>query len=87
MMEPAESLMSKDATEGYGTRPVVRRSLLESEMRAVVMIAAGIISQQTPHMTFIHRNLCGPAGLVGSFRPNAPQFHSAKDSATKCGHT
>jgi hypothetical protein len=46
-MEPAESLLRKDATGGYGTRSVVRCSLPESKMRAVVMIVADIISEQT----------------------------------------
>jgi hypothetical protein len=53
MMEPAESLVRKDATRSYGTSPVVRCSLLESKMRAVVVIVADIISEQPFQMAHI----------------------------------
>jgi hypothetical protein len=53
MMEPAESLVRKDTTRSYGTNPVVRCSLPESKMRAVVVIGADIISEQPFQMALI----------------------------------
>ena len=47
-MQPSESRSGKDATRGYRANSAVRCSLLESEMRAVVMIVADIISEQSP---------------------------------------
>src|ERR1700722_9041648 len=37
MMQPAESPLGQDTTRGCRTRPVIRRSLPESKIRAVVM--------------------------------------------------
>ena len=47
MMQPAESIMREDATRTYGTRSVVRRSLPQSEMRAVFVIVADVFREQT----------------------------------------
>jgi hypothetical protein len=47
-MEPAESLVRKDATPGTD-----RCSLTESEMRTVVVIVADAISEQPFQMAFI----------------------------------
>jgi len=56
MVQPAESLVSKDATRSFGTNPAARCSLPESEMRAVVVIVADVISEQPFQMMFIQRN-------------------------------
>jgi len=56
MMQPAESLMRQDATRGSGTRSAIRRSLPESKMRAVVMIVADVVSEQTLQMAFVNRD-------------------------------
>jgi hypothetical protein len=54
MMESTESLVRKDTTRSYGTSPVVRCSLPESKMRAVVVIVvADIISEQPFQMALI----------------------------------
>jgi hypothetical protein len=56
MMQPAESLVRKDATRGDGTHPVAWCSLPESEMGAVVMIVTNIFGEQPLQMPFIHCN-------------------------------
>src|ERR1700722_8798313 len=56
MMQPAESLVGKDATHSYGTNPAARCSFPEPEMRAVVVIVVDIISEQPFQMAFIQRN-------------------------------
>jgi hypothetical protein len=54
MMQPAESLVRQDATRGSGTRSAIRHSFPESKMRAVVMIVAGVVSEQTLQMAFVN---------------------------------
>jgi hypothetical protein len=54
MMQPAESLMRQDATRGSGTRSAIRRSLRESKMRAIFMIVADVISEQTLQIAFVN---------------------------------
>ena len=46
--------MGQDATRGSGTRPEIRRSFPESKMRAVVMIVADVVSEQTLQMAFVN---------------------------------
>jgi hypothetical protein len=55
-MQPAESLVRKNATLGYRTHPVAWCSLPESEMRAVFVIVADVVSEQPFQMTFVQRN-------------------------------
>jgi hypothetical protein len=50
MMQPSKSRSGKDATRGYSANSADRCSLLESEMRVVVMVVADIISEQTPQV-------------------------------------
>ena len=38
MMQAADSLAGEDITGGYGTQSVVRRSLPESKMRAILVV-------------------------------------------------
>ena len=48
--------MRNDATQSCGANPVVRCSLPESEMRAVVVIVADVVSEHSFQMGFIQRN-------------------------------
>jgi hypothetical protein len=43
MMQPAEAIVRNDATGGYRARPVVRCSLPESQMRAVLVIVTDVV--------------------------------------------
>jgi|HubBroStandDraft_1064217.scaffolds.fasta_scaffold68518_2 hypothetical protein len=54
MMQPAESHLGQDTTGGSGTRPAIRRSLLESKMPAVVMIVVDLVSEQTLQNAFVN---------------------------------
>ena len=56
MVQPAESLLSKDPTRNYRTNPAVRCPLLKSEMRAVLMMVTNIFAEQSLQMAFIQRN-------------------------------
>jgi len=56
MMQPAESLLRKNAPRGCGANSVVRGSLPQPKMRAVFVIVADVFRKQTFQMTFIHRN-------------------------------
>ena len=56
MVQPSESLLSKDPTRSYGTNPAVRRPLLKSEMRSVLMMVTNILGKQSLQMAFIQRN-------------------------------
>ncbi len=56
MMQPAESVMRQDATRGSGTTSTVRRSLSQSEMRAVAMVVADVFREQSLQMAFIERD-------------------------------
>jgi hypothetical protein len=53
MMQPAESLVRKNATRSFGRNPAVRCSLPESEMGAIVVVVADIFGDQASQMTFI----------------------------------
>ena len=56
MVQPAESLLSKDPTRSYGTNPAVRCRLLKSEMRSVLTMVTNILGKQSLQMAFIQRN-------------------------------
>ena len=56
MMQPAESLVRKNATRSFGRNPAVRCSLPESEMGAIVVVVADIFGDQPSQMTFIQGN-------------------------------
>jgi hypothetical protein len=56
MVQPAESLLSKDPTRSYRTYPAVRCPLLKSEMRSVLMMATNVLGKQSLQMAFIQRN-------------------------------
>src|SRR5712692_6478489 len=48
--------MRKDATCGYGASSSVWRSLPESEMRAVLVVVANILREETFQVTLVNRN-------------------------------
>lgn len=56
MMQPAESLVRKNATRSCGRNPAVRCSLPESEVGAIVVVVADIFGDQPSQMTFIQGN-------------------------------
>ena len=56
MVQPAESIMRKNATRSCGQNPAVRCSLPESEMGAIVVVVADIFGDQPSQMTFIQGN-------------------------------
>ena len=56
MVQPADSLLSKDPTQSYRTSPAVWRPLLKSEMRSVLMMVKNILGKQSLQMAFIQRN-------------------------------
>jgi hypothetical protein len=80
-MQPSKSRSGKDATRGYSANSAVRCSLLESEMRAVVVIVANIISEQTPQVAPVQSDhviqQVTPAALNPTLRnsilPRTPQ--------------
>jgi hypothetical protein len=49
----SETLLSKDGTRIYGTNLAVRCSLFKAEMRAVRMMVANILGEQSLQMAFI----------------------------------
>jgi hypothetical protein len=56
VMQTAESPVKKDATRGYGTSLAVRCSLPEPKMRAIFVVVANILEEQSLQMAFIHGN-------------------------------
>src|SRR5438046_2661614 len=56
MMQPSQSLMSEDATGGWGPTSTVRCSLPQSKMRAIFVVVANVFREQTFEMLLIHRN-------------------------------
>ena len=80
-MQPSKSRSGKDATRGYSANSAVRCSLLESEMRAVVVLVANIISEQTPQVAPVQSDhviqQVTPAALNPTLRnsilPRTPQ--------------
>jgi cytoskeletal protein RodZ len=56
MVQPSESLLSKDSTRSFGTNSALRCPLLKSEMRTVLMVVTNILGEQSLQMAFIQRN-------------------------------
>jgi len=56
MVQPAKSVVRKDATRSCGSDPAVRCSLPESEMRAIFMVIPEVFREQMLQMAFIHRD-------------------------------
>jgi hypothetical protein len=56
MVQPSESLLSKDSTRSFGTNSALRCPLLKSEMRTVLMMVTNILGEQSLQMAFIQRN-------------------------------
>jgi hypothetical protein len=56
MVQPAESLLRKDPARSFGTNSALRCPLLESGMRAVLMMVTNILGEQSPQMAFIQRD-------------------------------
>ena len=64
MMQPAQSILRKNAPGGGGANSVVRGSLPQPKMRAVLVIVADVFRKQTFQMAFIHRNDVIPQKLI-----------------------
>ena len=47
MMQPSQSLMSEDATGGWGPTSTVRCSLPQSKMRAILVIIGHLLGKET----------------------------------------
>src|SRR5215470_16438493 len=73
MMQPSQSLLSEDATEGWSATSTARRSLPQSKMRAILVIVANVFREQTFEMLLIHRN------NVIQERPEASTVHLHTD--------
>ena len=56
MMQPAQSIMRKNAPRGGGANSVVRGSLPQPKVRAVLVVVADVFREQTFQMAFIHGN-------------------------------
>ena len=56
MMQPADSILRKDAPRGCGANSVVGGSLPQSKVRAVFVLVANVFREHTFQMAFIHRN-------------------------------
>jgi hypothetical protein len=56
-------------SRGYRTNSAVRRSLPESEVRAVLMVVANILREQSLEMAFIHRDTVVQEVSSASFGP------------------
>src|SRR5690348_9620693 len=56
MMQPAQSILRKNPPGGGGANSVVRGSLPQPKMRAVLVVVADVFREQTFQMAFIHRN-------------------------------
>ena len=55
MVQPADSLLSKDPTRSYRTNPAVRRPLLKSEMLSVLMMVMNVL-RESLQMAFVQCN-------------------------------
>src|SRR5882757_822530 len=56
MMQPAQSILRKNPPGGSGANSVVRGSLPQPKMRAVLVVVADVFREQTFQMAFIHGN-------------------------------
>ncbi len=54
MVQPSQSRMRKDVTGGYGASSSVWRSLPESEMCAVLVVAANILREQAFQVALVN---------------------------------
>ncbi len=55
-MQPAQSILRKNPPRGCGANSVVRGSLPQPKMRAVLVVVADVFREQTFQMAFIHGN-------------------------------
>ena len=78
MVQPAESLMTEDAAGTYGANPPSRRSLPESQMRAVFVVVADVFRKQSFQMAFVHGD-----DVIQQIPPTA--FHPALRDAVLPG--
>ncbi len=56
MMQPAQSILRKNPPGGGGANSVVRGSLPQPKMRAVLVVVAEVFRKQMFQMAFIHGN-------------------------------
>jgi hypothetical protein len=56
MMQSAESLIGNRTAHSCRTNPAVRRLLPQSEVCAVFVVVANIVSKQSFQMALVHRN-------------------------------
>ncbi len=49
-------ILGKDRTRSYGSNSALRRPVLKSEMRTVLMMVTNILAEQSLQMAFIQRN-------------------------------
>src|ERR1035437_6504550 len=56
MMQPADSILRKDAPRGCGANSVVGGSLPQSKVRAVFVVTANVFREHTFQMVLIHHN-------------------------------
>ena len=56
MMQPAQSILRNNPPGGGGANSVVRGSLPQPKMRAVLVVVADVFRKQTFQMAFIHGN-------------------------------
>jgi hypothetical protein len=56
VIQLAQSILRKNALRGGGANSVVRRSLPQFKMRAVLVVAADVFRKQTFQLALIHRN-------------------------------
>ena len=57
VMQPTESLLRLGSTRSYRARSVVRCSLPESQMRAILMVITNIFRKQPFQMQFVHHTI------------------------------
>ena len=69
MMQPAQSILRKNAPRGGGANSVVRGSLPQPKMRAVLMVVTNILGEQSLQMAFIHRDNVVQQVLSATFDP------------------
>ena len=72
MMQPAQSILRKNAPRGGGANSVVRGSLPQPKMRAVLMVVTNILGEQSLQMAFIQSN-----NVVSRSRRQLPTHRSA----------
>jgi hypothetical protein len=75
MVQPAESLLSKDPTRSYRTHPAVRCRLLKSEMRSVLMMVTNILGKGSRRL--YGRSIPEPPSASVFFQPASELWRSA----------